>query len=47
MLGGLDRFDFQMSVARLPHGQLLRAIELIGSRVVPRVREQLGDRQGR
>ena len=43
VLGGLDRFDFQMSIARLAHGQMLRAIELIGLQVAPRVRELLGE----
>ncbi len=37
-LGGIDRFQFQMSVARLPHERMLRAIELIGTRVAPLVR---------
>ena len=37
-LGGIDRFQFQMSVARLPHERMLRAIDLIGTRVAPVVR---------
>lgn len=37
-LGGLARLSFQMSVAALPHAQALRAIELIGAEVIPRVR---------
>ena len=32
-LGGVDRFSFQMSVASLPHPQLMHAIELIGTKV--------------
>ena len=46
VLGGLARFNFQMSIARLPHGQMLRAIELIGTRVAPRVRELLAGAAG-
>jgi len=38
-LGGIDRFTFQMDNAGLTHEQLLRAIELIGTKVIPRVRE--------
>jgi probable LLM family oxidoreductase len=34
-LGGIDRLSFQMSVASLPHPLMLRAIELLGSRVRP------------
>src|SRR6476659_3990396 len=32
-LGGISRLTFQMSVADLPHAKLMRAIELIGTRV--------------
>ncbi|MDB6115554.1 MAG: luciferase [Lacunisphaera sp.] len=39
-LGGVDRFSFQMSVASLPHAQLMHAIELIGLKVGPAVRER-------
>ena len=34
-LGGISRINFQMSVASLPHAKLMKAIELIGSRVAP------------
>src|SRR5216683_3318935 len=37
-LGGISRITFQMSVAALPHAKLLRAIELLGTRVAPLVR---------
>ncbi|MDQ8186256.1 LLM class flavin-dependent oxidoreductase [Pelagicoccus sp. SDUM812002] len=40
-LGGIDRFSFQMSVASLPHGQLMRAIELLGTLVAPAIRKEL------
>lgn len=36
-LGGISRFTFQMDNAGLSHQQLLRAIELIGTEVIPRV----------
>ena len=38
-LGGVSRLNLQMSVAALPHGKLLRAIELLGERVAPGVRQ--------
>jgi probable LLM family oxidoreductase len=34
-LGGIDRFTFQMDNAGLSHEQLLKAIELIGTKVIP------------
>ena len=37
-LGGVDRFTFQMDNAGLSHEQLMRSIELIGSRVIPLIR---------
>ena len=36
-LGGLSRFSFQLDVAGLSHQQLMKAIELIGSKVSPLV----------
>lgn len=39
-LGGISRISFQMSVAALPHAQTLRAIELLGAEVLPRVTGQ-------
>src|SRR6185436_3044338 len=41
-LGGIDRFSFQMSVASLPHPQLMHAIELLGTKVAPLIRRALG-----
>jgi alkanesulfonate monooxygenase SsuD/methylene tetrahydromethanopterin reductase-like flavin-dependent oxidoreductase (luciferase family) len=40
-LGGISRLTFQMSVADLPHAKLMRAIELLGTRVAPLVRAAL------
>jgi len=40
-LGGISRLTFQMSVAALPHVKLMRAIELLGTRVAPLVRTEL------
>jgi probable LLM family oxidoreductase len=34
-LGGLSRVTFQMNAASLPHEQMMRAIDLIGARVIP------------
>jgi probable LLM family oxidoreductase len=43
-LGGISRLTFQMSVADLPHAKLMRAIELLGTRVAPLVRAALASR---
>jgi probable LLM family oxidoreductase len=37
-LGGVDRLNFQMSVASLPHAETLHAIRLLGEKVAPLVR---------
>ncbi len=42
VLGGIDRFSFQMSVASLPHQPLMHAIELLGNKVAPMIRQALG-----
>ncbi len=39
-LGGLTRVSFQMDTANLPHEKLMKAIELIGTRVIPIVNEK-------
>jgi probable LLM family oxidoreductase len=36
-LGGLSRVTFQMGVAKLPHAKLMKAIDLIASRVRPKL----------
>jgi alkanesulfonate monooxygenase SsuD/methylene tetrahydromethanopterin reductase-like flavin-dependent oxidoreductase (luciferase family) len=45
-LGGISRITFMMNAASLPHVKLMRAIELIGTRVAPALREQLGGNDG-
>jgi probable LLM family oxidoreductase len=40
-LGGISRITFQMGVSTLPHQKMLRAIEILGTRVVPIVRKGL------
>lgn len=40
-LGGVSRVTFQMNAASLAHEKMMRAIELIGTRVAPAVREKL------
>ncbi|MDX6503683.1 MAG: hypothetical protein QOE29_808 [Gaiellaceae bacterium] len=40
-----DRFLAQVSLGTLPHAQALRAIELMGTEVVPKVRAALADRR--
>jgi probable LLM family oxidoreductase len=44
-LGGISRFTFQMNAASLPHDKMMRSIELIGTHVVPALRESLGAAQ--
>ena len=41
-LGGVSRFTFQMNAASLPHAKLMRAIELLGTRVAPALRKEGG-----
>ena len=38
---GLERFDLKYSAGRLPHANLMRSIELYGTRVIPMVRDML------
>jgi probable LLM family oxidoreductase len=38
-LGGISRITFQMNAASLPHAKLMRAIEMLGTRVAPALRE--------
>jgi probable LLM family oxidoreductase len=45
-LGGISRLTFQMNAASLPHAKLMQAIEAIGTRVVPAVRERLAGKSG-
>ncbi|MDN7121127.1 LLM class flavin-dependent oxidoreductase [Nocardioides sp. ChNu-153] len=40
---GVQRFDLKYSNGPMPHGRLMRAIELYGTQVAPRVRELLAD----
>ena len=39
-LGGISRITFQMNAASLPHAKLMRAIEMLGTRVAPTVRQE-------
>ena len=41
-LGGLTRVTFQMDTANLQHEKLMKAIELIGTQVIPLVKHKLG-----
>ena len=41
-LGGISRITFQMNVASLPHDKLMRATDLLGTRVAPALREEFG-----
>ena len=42
-LGGVDRFTFQMDNAGLSHQQLMSAIELIGHKVIPIIKQKATD----
>jgi alkanesulfonate monooxygenase SsuD/methylene tetrahydromethanopterin reductase-like flavin-dependent oxidoreductase (luciferase family) len=44
VLGGIARITFQMNAASLPQTKLMRAIEAIGTRVAPTVRDELAGR---
>jgi alkanesulfonate monooxygenase SsuD/methylene tetrahydromethanopterin reductase-like flavin-dependent oxidoreductase (luciferase family) len=46
-LGGISRITFQMNAASLPHVKMMRAIELLGTRVAPALREELAGNDGR
>jgi probable LLM family oxidoreductase len=47
VLGGISRITFQMGVSTLSHQKMMRAIEILGTRVVPIVRRELVARPGR
>ena len=36
-LGGIDRFQFQMDIADITHENLLKSVELIGKKVIPKL----------
>ena len=40
---GLDRFDLKYANGTMPHAQLMRSVELYGTRVAPRVHELLAE----
>jgi hypothetical protein len=40
-----DRFLLQMSVGTMPHDKMMHAIELLGTKVAPVVREEIGRRR--
>lgn len=42
-LGSISRITFQMNAASLPHAKLMRAIEMLGTRVAPIVRKEADD----
>lgn len=43
-LGGIARITFQMNASSLPHVKLMRAIEMLGTKVAPVLRKELADR---
>jgi probable LLM family oxidoreductase len=47
VLGGLSCITFQMGVSTLPHQKMLRAIEILGTRVTPIFRKELNARSAR
>ena len=40
-LGGIARITFQMNASSLPHAKLMQAIELLGTRVAPALRQEM------
>jgi probable LLM family oxidoreductase len=46
-LFGHDRFLLQLTVGTMPHDKVLRAIELLGTEVAPRVRDEVARRRRR
>jgi probable LLM family oxidoreductase len=42
VLGGIARLDFQMTTPTLPHAKMMKAIEILGTKVAPVVRKELG-----
>jgi probable LLM family oxidoreductase len=42
-LGGVSRFTFQMNAASLPHAKLMQAIEVLGTRVAPVLRNEFAN----
>jgi probable LLM family oxidoreductase len=44
-LGGISRITFQMNASSLPHAKIVRSIEMLGARVAPVVRKELGGMQ--
>lgn len=40
-LGGIARLNFQMTMAEVPHAEMLRSIEILGTRVAPQIRKCL------
>jgi probable LLM family oxidoreductase len=46
-LGGISRMTFQMNAASLSHAKLMHAIELLGTRVAPMLREEVVDAHSR
>jgi probable LLM family oxidoreductase len=45
-LGGISRITFMMNPSSLPHEKLMQATELIGTRVAPALRKELGKNDG-
>ena len=43
VLGGISRINIQMSPGTLPHEKALHAIDLLGQRIAPLVRKELGE----
>ncbi|MEO7100381.1 MAG: hypothetical protein ABI162_13540 [Luteolibacter sp.] len=41
VLGGISRLNFQMTMATIPHQEMLRSIEILGTGVAPLIRESL------
>jgi hypothetical protein len=42
----MDRFMMQLSIGYLPHKEIMKAIELYGNVVAPKVRDHVGAKAG-
>jgi alkanesulfonate monooxygenase SsuD/methylene tetrahydromethanopterin reductase-like flavin-dependent oxidoreductase (luciferase family) len=42
---GFDRFVIQMAIGVMEHAKLLKAIEILGTRVAPEVKKAVGERR--
>jgi hypothetical protein len=42
---GVDRFDLKYSAGTTGHGEMMKSIELYGTKVIPMVKDMLADKE--